>query len=557
MIASSNTAAQAPARIRSACTVVLVRDSSHGPEVLLLRRTPSAAFLGGYDVFPGGALSREDHDDAALGRIRGLEAARANARLAVSEGALAFWLAAVRETFEECGILLVCDQNGAGLSGDRVAELAQDRAALNAGTRSFVEWMTTHELFVDAGAFAYFDHWLTPADRPRRFDTRFFMVKAPHGQAASPDGDETVAARWIRPAEALSLAEAGGIQIATATRATLRRLESAASGDEALAAARALATIEMSRPLVAQGRAGRRTFHDGEAQYHEILWCDPDESTKTTYDLVAGEVKQLDRWVARLVAPNPGPMTGPGTNTYFVGDRALAIIDPGPLDDRHLAAILAHAGGRIRWILCTHAHHDHSPAAARLARATGAQLIGIPPPVSRRHDQTFVPDRTVADGESLQLGDVVLRTVHTPGHAPNHVCFQLAATGMLFTGDHVMQGSTVVIAPPEGDMRDYLASLRRLLMIEIPVIAPGHGYLIGAAHREVRSLVEHRLWREARVAAALERHRDASVEALVDDVYPDLRPVLRPAAMQSLRAHLIKLVQDGRARATGDRFQAL
>jgi glyoxylase-like metal-dependent hydrolase (beta-lactamase superfamily II) len=238
-----------------------------------------------------------------------------------------------------------------------------------------------------------------------------------------------------------------------------------------------------------------------------------------------------------------------------VGDRELAVVDPGPADDRHVAAILAHGGDRIRWILCTHAHHDHSPAAAMVAQATGAQLIGIAPPASARHDQTFAPDRVVEDGEVMQLGDVVLTALHTPGHAPNHVCYRLEATGMLFTGDHVMQGSTVVIAPPEGNMRDYLDSLQRLLGLDIAVIAPGHGYLIGEAHDEVRKLIAHRLWREARVLEALGRHREATVEALVDEVYPDLRAVLRAPAMQSLRAHLLKLVDDGKAVIDEDRYR--
>ena len=359
----------------------------------------------------------------------------------------------------------------------------------------------------------------------------------------------------MRPADALSLAQAGSMRIANATQVVLERLAASRDVDFAFASARALATIACNRPCFAQGSEGKRMFMRSDAPYHEIHWSDPQESTLATYDLRAGVVTRLDRWVSRVVAPNPGPMTGPGTNTYLVGDRELAVIDPGPRDERHLAAILALGGDRIRWILCTHAHHDHSPAAAMLARATGAQLIGMPPPVSQRHDQTFVPDRVVADGEAMQLGEVVLTALHTPGHAPNHVCFRLDATGMLFTGDHVMQGSTVVIAPPEGNMRDYLDSLQRLLHVDIAIIAPGHGYLIGEAHSEVRRLIEHRRWREARVLETLARQRAADIESLVDEVYPDLRPVLRAPAMQSLRAHLLKLVDDGRAVVDGDRYR--
>jgi glyoxylase-like metal-dependent hydrolase (beta-lactamase superfamily II)/8-oxo-dGTP pyrophosphatase MutT (NUDIX family) len=540
--------------MRLACTVVLVRESDDGLETLLLQRTPAAAFLGGFHVFPGGALVPDDHE-AARKRLIGITAAQANARLALSSDASAFWIAAVRETFEECGILLARDANARTLGASRVSALAAGREALNAGTRSFAEWLEHHDLCVAGDDFAYFDHWITPPERPRRFDTRFFLARAPEGQPASPDGIETVDARWVRPADALSLAEAGSMRIANATQVVLERLAASRDVDAALASARALATIACNRPCFAQGREGKRMFMRGDAPYHEIHWSDPHESTLATYDLRAGVVTRLDRWVTRVVAPNPGPMTGPGTNTYLVGDRELAVIDPGPRDERHLAAILALGGDRIRWILCTHAHHDHSPAAMMLARATGAQRIGMPPPVSHRHDQTFVPDRVVADGETMQLGDVVLTALHTPGHAPNHLCFRLDATGMLFTGDHVMQGSTVVITPPEGNMGDYLDSLQRLLDVDIAIIAPGHGYLIGEAHDEVRRLIEHRNWREARVLEALARQRAADVESLVDDVYPDLRPVLRAPAMQSLRAHLLKLVDDGRAVIDGDRYR--
>lgn len=261
--------------------------------------------------------------------------------------------------------------------------------------------------------------------------------------------------------------------------------------------------------------------------------------------LVPGEPRRLDNWVTRIVAGNKGPMTGPGTNTYFVGNGDLAVIDPGPLDERHIAAVLAHGAGHIRWILCTHTHFDHSPAAARIAAQTGAQVIGMPPPGDSRHDATFVPDRIVRDGEAIEFSDATLLAIHTPGHDSRHVCYRLAQNGMLFTGDHVMQGSTVVIAPPDGNMRQYFESLRRLLSVEIAVMAPGHGFPIGEPHREIHRLIEHRLWREARVLHSLKRRGPSNAEELLEAVYPDLPPVLRHAATQSLTAHLIKLREDG------------
>ena len=542
-------------QIRPACTLLLLRDGVAGLEVLLLRRTESARFLGGFHVFPGGAIVPEDSDAQALQRVSGLQDAGASARLGIAAGGVSFWLAAVRETFEECGILLAVDESGGLLEAERLAAVLPHRAAVNAGSLSFADLLREHRLVVPAQELVYFDHWLTPPGRPRRFDTRFFMARAPVGLEASHDGVETVDARWMRPEEALAEAGRGAIEIANATSMTLELLAARSCVEDALAAARSLAEIEANRPCIAQGGAGPRTFYRHDPPYHEIHWCDPLESTQTTYELVPGVAKQLDQQVARLIAPNRGPMTGPGTNTYFVGERELAVIDPGPLDDRHLAALMAHGARRIRWILCTHAHRDHSPAAAALAAATGAQVIGMPAPPG--HDATFAPDRVVHDREVLKLGDVALTVVHTPGHASNHLCFQLRSTGMLFTGDHVMQGSTVVITPPDGNMRQYLESLERLLALDIAIIAPGHGYLIGAAHREVRRLIRHRLWREARVLAAVERNGPASVEALLDDVYPDVIPAVRAAAANSLRAHLIKLIDDGAIREDAGRYTAV
>jgi glyoxylase-like metal-dependent hydrolase (beta-lactamase superfamily II) len=181
-------------------------------------------------------------------------------------------------------------------------------------------------------------------------------------------------------------------------------------------------------------------------------------------------------------------------------------------------------------------------------------VIGMPAPAGPRQDPTFAPQRVVRDGERLTLGESSLTAIHTPGHASNHVCWLLAATSMLFTGDHVMQGTTVVIPPPDGNMRQYLASLERLLALEVAIIAPGHGYLIGRPHREVRRLIAHRLWREARVLDAVTRLGRASVADLVGDVYPDVPERLRGPASRSLEAHLIKLVEDGKVDERAGRF---
>src|SRR6185295_3573814 len=232
----------------------------------------------------------------------------------------------------------------------------------------------------------------------------------------------------------------------------------------------------------------------------------------------------------------------------------LAVIDPGPALEAHVARIIEAGAGRIRWILTTHTHLDHSPACAALKAATGAQVLGRPAHAGAGQDQGYAPDRIPADGECLALGNIRLRAIHTPGHASNHLCYRLEETGMLFTGDHVMQGSTVVINPPDGDMRAYLASLEKLLGVDVAIFAPGHGYLIGAPHKEVKRLVAHRLAREAKVAAALGSRGAATPDELVSIVYDDVSPQLHPVALRSLRAHLDKLVADGRARQSAGRY---
>lgn len=270
-----------------------------------------------------------------------------------------------------------------------------------------------------------------------------------------------------------------------------------------------------------------------------------------------GEIHAVSGRVRRITAPNPGVMTGPGTNSYLVGTDALAMIDPGPDIASHVDALLAAAGGKLRWILCTHAHHDHSPAAQAVRAATGAQLIGMPPPPGERHDQKFAPDWSIRDGERLEGEGFSLRAIHTPGHAANHVCYLLEEEKLLFTGDHVMQGSTVVIGPPDGSMSAYLASLEKLLGVDIARFAPGHGHPIETPHDEVRKLIKHRLGREQKVVAALAKVGRGNLDALVPHAYDDVSTKLHPIAKRSLLAHLEKLEVDGRARREGEEWRAV
>ncbi|MHB1988515.1 MAG: MBL fold metallo-hydrolase [Acidimicrobiales bacterium] len=261
---------------------------------------------------------------------------------------------------------------------------------------------------------------------------------------------------------------------------------------------------------------------------------------------VPGELVTVLGTVRRLTAPNPSLMTGPGTNTYLVGDRDIVAIDPGPADDGHLDAIAEAVEdyGRLRAVIVTHSHSDHAPGARGLAERTGAVVLGF----EERAD--FVPDRRIAEGDTVELGDVTLRAVHTPGHASDHLCYLIdEPSRLLFSGDHVMGGSTVVIAPPDGNMTDYLASLDRLIGARprISAIAPGHGPVMNDPLGVLTGYRAHRLAREGAVAAALEKRADATIEQIVADVYTDVASVLHGVARYSVWAHLRKLMSEGRA----------
>ena len=543
--------------IRPAATLVLIRDSTNGPEVLLQQRSPDAAFMPGSYVFPGGAVEASDRSGPILQRVVGLTDDEASARLGVVHGGLSYWVAAARECFEEAGILIACDEGGRPMPRANVAGYDGERHALNSKQLDFADFLVRHGLFLHALEFAYFDHWITGPIAPRRFDTRFFIALAPAGQSGSSDDSEAVRTVWLRPSDAIDLMGRQQMKIATATESVLRefsRYETAADG---LAYARGKKHIEANRAAVAQGSVGQRVFRRGDAAYAEIHWCDRDETTRTTYDLLPGIPKRLDEFVTRVIAPNPGIMTGPGTNTYLVGKDDIVVIDPGPAIDSHVAAILAAAGRPIRWIACTHTHRDHSPAARALQAATGARLLGIRAPEGQNQDESFIPDWEVAHDEMLQIAGVRIRALRTPGHASNHVCLLLENTGMLFAGDHVMQGSTVVINPPDGNMTAYLASLQALLAREIAVIAPGHGYLIGSPHRELQRLMEHRRKREAKVVDAVADHAGATLPELLPIVYSDTPAPLHAAASRSLLAHLEKLIAEGRVAGSLGRYESI
>ena len=261
--------------------------------------------------------------------------------------------------------------------------------------------------------------------------------------------------------------------------------------------------------------------------------------------------------VRRILAPNPSMMTGLGTNTYVIGESDVAVLDPGPAIPAHVENIVYKTEGCIRWILVTHTHPDHSPAARMLAAETGADLLGMPAPEGLHQDHTFAPDRTLEDGDLLETPEFTLEAVHTPGHASNHLCYRHTRHDWLFTGDHVIDGSTVVIDPPDGNMGHYIESLRRLRALDCQALAPGHGEVIRDPGRVIDWIIEHRLEREAKVVAAMREHPNATIRELVPEVYKDVEPKLFGWAERSLLAHAFKLEADGRAASKLGRWRLI
>ncbi len=528
---------------RPASTIVVVRDGEPGIEVLLMLRPRTMAFAGGAHVFPGGAV--EPGDAALAARCAGLDDVAASQHLGLAAGGLAYWICAIRECYEEAGLLYAYAGGELARVELPIAERPDDAATFGAVVAARGLRLATDHL-------AYLSHWITQAGRPRRYDTRFFIAAAPPSQQPMHDGREAVGHEWIAPRIALARHAAGAIELLFPTMKTLELLTRFDRVADAMAYARTPRPMPPMAPRAAVGRAGRKLLVPGDYAYAEVTKLDPDDTGTASYEIVPGVAVKVAPRVVRITAPNPGAMTGPGTNTYLVGDAGtgIAVIDPGPSIESHIDAILESAAGPIAWILCTHTHVDHSPGAAPLQARTGAPVLGMRARYPERQDETFAPDRELAHGERLEIAGCSLRVLHTPGHASNQLCFLEEGERLLFTGDHLMQGSTVVINPPDGDMAVYLASLRLLLSERLEFIAPGHGFLMAPPHEVVERVLMHRLARENKVVAALAEHGSATLDSLVPHVYDDVPERMHPVASRSLLAHLIKLADDGRALET-------
>ena len=277
-----------------------------------------------------------------------------------------------------------------------------------------------------------------------------------------------------------------------------------------------------------------------------------------------GQTVEIAPGIRRMTVNNPSPFTFHGTNTYLVGDRSVAIIDPGPEDEAHLQALLAAVGSRpVSHIIVTHTHRDHSPLSRRLQEVTGAPTVGFGPHLPSRRpasdemaqldasgDSDFLPDVSLADDQLIEGDDWALRAIHTPGHASNHLAFALEGTGITFSGDHVMAWSTTVVSPPDGSMSDYMASLDKLLERDDTLLLPGHGGPVTKPSNFLRGLKAHRKMRERAILERLAAG-DRTIAEIVATIYRDTDPRLHRAAASSVFAHLEDLVTRGRVTCAG------
>jgi len=501
----------------------------------MTRRSPTASFAPGAYVFPGGAI---DAADAAAHSIAARRPTQDDVRLTQA-------IAAIRESFEELGILLARHANGRPAGAQDVASMSRHE--------DFFAQCEAHGLVLSADQVYVFAHWITDRDLPRRFDVPFLVARMPKDQIPVADGSEQFEPVWVRPADALDRHKAGSFFMIFPTIRTLERLAKFESVDAVLRACAADHPLWTSCPRAGFLSGAEARYMEHDLPYGELALVSPDGQMVHHLDWRSDQPVPLLKNVTRLTAPNPGVMTGPGTNSYLVGDPVTGYlaIDPGPNDPEHIERLWRAAGGDIRMIVCTHSHIDHSPGARPLQAlcANKPPILGLPSAPTAAPASLFVPDRSLAEGEALVLeGNGVrhtLKVIHTPGHAANHLCLVLVDDGLLFSGDHILNGSTTIVNPPDGEMTAYLESLDALTRAchehGIEFILPAHGYVIGSALNAIAQLKAHRLNREAKVIAAMQAKPQGELAEWVELAYDDVPPRMWPMAQRSLLAHVQRI----------------
>ena len=529
-----------PAPLRPAATVLLLRDSPEGVEVLMTRRSPTASFAPGAYVFPGGGI---DAADAAAHTL-------STRRPTQSDEHLTQAIAAIRESFEELGILLATRSDDSLASGDDVAALDR-QAPLAAQCEARGLKLAADKVYVLA-------HWITDRDLPRRFDVPFLVARMPEGQTPAADEAEQFEPVWVRPQDALERHKAGNFFIIFPTIRTLERLQTYSDVQSILAACSAEKPLWTSCPRAGFLAGKEVRYMEHESPFGELEMVTPDGQLLHSLDWQSEKPVSLLKNVQRMTAGNPGFMTGPGTNSYLVGDprTGYIVIDPGPVDDAHTERLWRAAGGNIKYIVCTHSHADHSPGAKplqALCTPNKPPILGLPSAPTARASSEFTPDELFADDQRLVLtadspdGPIThtLRAIHTPGHAANHLCLMLEEDGVLFSGDHILNGSTTVVDPPDGDMTAYLDSLDKLSAActehDANFILPAHGYVLGSARQQIAHLRKHRLAREAKVLAAMQALPQGSMDDWVAKAYDDVPSRVWPVAKRSMLAHVERI----------------
>jgi recombination protein RecT len=506
-------------------------------------------------VFPGGAIDPADASPLAHGL--------SSRRCTQPEEGLTWALAAMRESLEEVGVLLARHRDGRWASQDDVAGF--DRQA------DFYAQVQQRGLVLAGADVFVLARWITDRDLGKRFDVPFLVARMPEGQNPEADNSEQFEPVWVGPSQALTEHEAGRFFMIFPTVRTLQRLKGFTGVQSVLDACIGEAPLWTSCPRAGLLNGQESRHMESDLPCGELALVCPDGHIAHPLDWDPTRAVPLLRHVQRLTCGNPGTMTGPGTNSYIVGDTRSGhvVIDPGPVDAAHTERLWAAAGADIRAIVCTHSHPDHSPGARPLQALCEARTGTRPPVLGLRHgpcaraDSKFEPDRELQNRELISLGGEApdgknssethtLMVVHTPGHAANHLCLLLLEDGLLFSGDHILNGSTTVIAPPDGHMGQYLGSLDLLAQLcsehRVEFILPAHGYAMEEAGQVIARLKAHRLQREAKVLAALRALPDGTPADWVQHAYADVPPGLWPVAQGSLMAHVEHLRETGQDR---------
>lgn len=532
-----------PMQTAPAATLLLLRDGKEGLEVLMTRRSSTASFAPGVFVFPGGKIDQQDQLDAQNPYLLDDDQALIQAMTAAK-------VAAIRESFEELGIALIQDEKGQPPTPSALALLDREKAfrlqCLEQGWR-----LSVSQVF-------HYLSWITDRDMPRRFDVPFFVALMPPDQEPVADEAEQFEPQWIAPQRALERHLAGDFLMIYPTIKTLEHLAKFHHSQAVIDA------IEQHQQPFFEScpRGGflaglEQRYMEHEAEFGELELTSPDGQLVHHLDWQSERPVALLKNIQRLTAPNPGFMTGPGTNTYIVGQASTGfiVIDPGPADERHLEKILMACPGTIHAIICTHSHPDHSPGAFVLQKMLEQKVLiwGLASSEFSRADSRFMPDSEVQNGQVFELSDAhsqhTLQVIYTPGHASNHIALLLQEEAVLFSGDHILNGSTTVIDPPDGNMNDYLNSLDVLAAMaeqgQIEFILPAHGYAIGNALNAIKGLKAHRLKREAKIVQVVQANPKGSMDEWVAKAYDDVPERVWPIAKRSMLAHLQRLEQVG------------